>query len=91
MATMKKDSAFSVEAGLKYLGLGAFSSSLFLFGSSILYGVSGAIYRNFKKPIIFYKQVSTLSFTLPYAMDEIPDPELTFKIIIDYLLLIFYY
>ena len=41
MASMKKDSAFSVDAGLKYFILGAFSSSLFLFGSSILYGVSG--------------------------------------------------
>ena len=41
MASMKKDSAFSVDVGLKYFILGAFSSSLFLFGSSILYGVSG--------------------------------------------------
>jgi NADH-quinone oxidoreductase subunit N len=41
MASIKKDSAFSVDAGLKYFILGAFSSSLFLFGSSILYGVSG--------------------------------------------------
>lgn len=41
MASMKKDSAFSVDAGLKYFILGAFSSSLFLFGSSILYGISG--------------------------------------------------
>ena len=41
MAAFKKDSAFSVDAGLKYFILGAFSSSLFLFGSSLLYGVSG--------------------------------------------------
>jgi NADH-quinone oxidoreductase subunit N len=40
---MKKDSAFSVDAGLKYFILGAFSSSLFLFGSSILYGISGTV------------------------------------------------
>lgn len=43
MATMKKDSAFSIDAGLKYFILGAFSSSLFLFGSSILYGISGTV------------------------------------------------
>jgi NADH-quinone oxidoreductase subunit N len=43
MAAMKKDSAFSVDAGLKYFILGAFSSSLFLFGSSILYGISGTV------------------------------------------------
>jgi NADH:ubiquinone oxidoreductase subunit 2 (subunit N) len=41
MAAFKKNSAFSVDAGLKYFVLGAFSSSLLLFGSSILYGVSG--------------------------------------------------
>lgn len=41
MAAFKKNSAFSVEAGLKYFILGAFSSGLFLFGSSILYGFSG--------------------------------------------------
>lgn len=42
IAAFKKDSAFSVDAGLKYFILGAFSSGLFLFGSSILYGVSGS-------------------------------------------------
>ena len=41
MAGFKKDSAFSIDAGLKYFILGAFSSGLFLFGSSILYGTSG--------------------------------------------------
>lgn len=41
LAAFKKDSAFSVDAGLKYFILGAFSSGLFLFGSSILYGISG--------------------------------------------------
>ena len=41
LASMKKDSSFSVDGGLKYFVLGAFASSLFLFGSSILYGVTG--------------------------------------------------
>lgn len=49
MAAFKKDSAFSVDAGLKYFILGAFSSSLFLLGSSILYGISGSInFEDFK-------------------------------------------
>ena len=43
MASMKKDSSLWIDAGLKYFILGAFSSSLFLFGSSILYGISGTI------------------------------------------------
>ena len=43
LASFKKSSNFSVEAGLKYFILGAFSSSLFLLGSSFLYGVSGSV------------------------------------------------
>jgi NADH-quinone oxidoreductase subunit N len=53
MAAMKKDSAFSVDAGLKYFILGAFSSSLFLFGSSIIYGVSGTINFEDLKNLLF--------------------------------------
>jgi NADH-quinone oxidoreductase subunit N len=43
LATFKKNSAFSTEAGLKYFILGAFSSSLILFGSSLIYGFTGTI------------------------------------------------
>ncbi len=38
LATFKRDSAFSTEAGLKYFIMGAFSSGLILFGSSLIYG-----------------------------------------------------
>ena len=37
----KKNSVYSIEAGLKYFVLGAVSSGLFLFGCALLYGVSG--------------------------------------------------
>lgn len=54
MASFKKNSSFSVEAGLKYFILGAFSSGLFLFGSSFLYGVSGTInLEDFKSLFLF--------------------------------------
>jgi NADH:ubiquinone oxidoreductase subunit 2 (subunit N) len=43
LAAFKKTSTFSVDAGLKYFILGAFSSSLFLFGSSLIYGITGSI------------------------------------------------
>jgi len=56
LAAMKKDSAFSVDAGLKYFILGAFSSSLFIFGSSILYGVSGTINFEDLKNLFFVLQ-----------------------------------
>ena len=41
MAAFKKNSSFSVEAGLKYFVLGSFSSALLLFGISLLYGALG--------------------------------------------------
>ena len=41
MANIKFYSNFSIEAGLKYFILGALSSGLLLFGSSILYGFTG--------------------------------------------------
>ena len=54
IAAFKKNSTFSVEAGLKYFILGAFSSSLFLFGSSLIYGISGTINFDDFKDLYFY-------------------------------------
>jgi NADH:ubiquinone oxidoreductase subunit 2 (subunit N) len=53
LAAFKKNSTYSIEAGLKYFVLGAFSSGLFLFGSSLIYGISGSItFTDFKD--LFY-------------------------------------
>lgn len=41
LAALKRDSAYSTEAGLKYFVLGAVSSGLFLFGCALLYGLTG--------------------------------------------------
>jgi len=41
MAAFKRDSAYSTEAGLKYFLLGSLSSTLLLFGVSLLYGFFG--------------------------------------------------
>ena len=41
LATIKVSNNFSTEAGLKYFILGVFSSGLFLFGSSFIYGALG--------------------------------------------------
>ena len=57
MASTKKDSSFSIDAGLKYFILGAFSSSLFLFGSSILYGISGTINFEDLKNLFFLTNI----------------------------------
>jgi NADH:ubiquinone oxidoreductase subunit 2 (subunit N) len=49
LAAFKKNSTYSIEAGLKYFILGAFSSGLFLFGSSLIYGLSGSVtFADFK-------------------------------------------
>lgn len=42
LAAFKKTSQFSSEAGLKYFILGALSSSLLLFGMSLIYGSTGS-------------------------------------------------
>ena len=42
LASFKRNSAFSTEAGLKYFIMGAFSSGIFLFGSSLVYGSTGS-------------------------------------------------
>ena len=41
LAAYYKDDRLSVEAGLKYLVVGAFSSAILLYGISLLYGLSG--------------------------------------------------
>lgn len=41
LVALKRDSAFGTEAGLKYFVLGAVSSGLFLFGCTLLYGLTG--------------------------------------------------
>jgi len=41
LAASQRNSEFSTEAGIKYFLLGAFSSGIFLFGASMIYGCSG--------------------------------------------------
>ena len=54
LAAYKKDSVFSTESGLKYFILGAFSSSMFLFGSSLIYGTTGTTNFEDFKDLFFY-------------------------------------
>lgn len=42
LAAFNRYSAFSTESGLKYFVLGAFVSGIFLFGCSLLYGITGS-------------------------------------------------
>lgn len=58
LASFKKDSAFSTEAGLKYFILGALSSGFLLFGISLIYGAVGS--TNFE---VLAKTISFLDFS----------------------------
>jgi len=60
LAAFKKNSTFSIESGIKYFILGSFSSCLFLFGSSLLYGITGTInFEDFKDLFFWYFQMSS--------------------------------
>nr|YP_009495583.1 NADH dehydrogenase subunit 2 [Nitzschia sp. (in: diatoms)]AWQ64313.1 NADH dehydrogenase subunit 2 [Nitzschia sp. (in: diatoms)] len=43
MAAFKRNSSYSIESGLKYFIIGALSSTLFLFGSAVVYGCMGSL------------------------------------------------
>ena len=59
LATFKRQSAFSTESGLKYFLLGAFSSGLLLFGTALIYGITGS--TNFGQIALFVAGLSDLS------------------------------
>ena len=53
LSAFKRNSTFSVDAGLKYFVLGSFSSGLFLFGSSFVYGTTGTVNFEDLKDLFF--------------------------------------
>lgn len=64
LAAFRKNSTYSIEAGLKYFVLGAFSSGLFLFGSSLIYGISGSINLIDFKDFFFWSIPAYITVTL---------------------------
>lgn len=44
LASFKKESSYSIEAGLKYFVMGSISSAFFLLGSSLIYASTGTIF-----------------------------------------------
>ena len=65
LAAYKRNSEFSGEAGLKYFILGAFSSGLLLFGSSMLYGFTGM--TNFEDIAKLLVGLGAISDTISYS------------------------
>ena len=67
LAAYKRNSEFSGEAGLKYFILGAFSSGLLLFGSSMLYGFTGMTnFEDIAKLILGLGSSASISDALSY-------------------------
>jgi NADH-quinone oxidoreductase subunit N len=68
MAAFKRDSAYSTEAGLKYFLLGSFSSTLLLFGVSLLYGFFGTTNLSVLSLLLFemndFKTLADIAFFL---------------------------
>lgn len=58
LASFNRNSTFSVDAGIKYFILGSLSSGIFLFGCSLLYGISGTV--NFTE----FKELFTQSMSI---------------------------
>lgn len=62
LASIKRHSQHSTEAGLKYFLLGAFSSGLLLFGTALIYGITGS--TNFGQISLFVAGLSDLSIAM---------------------------
>lgn len=68
LATYKKTSVYSTEAGLKYFVLGAFSSSLFLFGSSLIYGLTGSTNFEDFRDLFFFTNSENIKSNLFFEL-----------------------
>ena len=66
MATFRRDSAKSSEAGLKYFLLGALSSGLLLYGASLVYGYTGS--TNFQHIALLIQDPQSVSLGLIIGM-----------------------
>jgi len=60
LASYKRDSAFSTEAGLKYFISGSFISGIFLLGCSLVYGSMGTLNFNDLSLLLAFKLDSSL-------------------------------
>ena len=63
LATFKRNTQYSTEAGLKYFILGAFSSGILLFGFSMIYGFTGLTnFHDFYLIFINLQFISNISY-----------------------------
>nr|WVH37123.1 NADH dehydrogenase subunit 2 [Meteora sporadica] len=69
LATSKRTSKMSTEAGLKYFILGAFSSCILLFGISLIYGFSGT--TSFSDLYLLFNGAFAVDFLQNYAANPL--------------------
>ena len=67
LAASKRYSSFSVESGLKYFLLGAFSSGLLLFGISSIYVMYGDLNFESLYYLLLYRELDKFDFYLCFA------------------------
>jgi len=79
LASFRKTSSYSIEAGIKYFITGAVSSAFFLLGSSMIYGVTGSI--NFVTFFDFYETSSYGDFPYIFYRFDLTNPELFYAAI----------
>nr|UXN44378.1 NADH dehydrogenase subunit 6/2 [Haslea karadagensis] len=64
LASFKKSSSFSIESGIKYFVLGSFSTAMFLFGTSLVYGLSGSVIHMDFQNLFFWALSSESLFSV---------------------------
>ena len=77
LASFKRNSAFSTEAGLKYFISGAFISCIFLLGASILYGSLGTLNLNYIN--LSFNNISYFSIIIFTTMPQLKTIDLSFN------------
>jgi NADH-quinone oxidoreductase subunit N len=64
LVAFNRDSPMALESALKYFILGSFSTALFLFGLSFIYGVAGSLSFSVLGPLLSSQQETNLYMTL---------------------------
>ena len=68
LATFNRNDSFSSESGVKYFILGALSSGLLLYGSSLIYGFTGSIFLNEISQLIVPSNQLGITFGLAFLL-----------------------
>lgn len=92
LASFKRESSFSTEAGLKYFILGSFSSGLLLFGTSFIYGYLGTTnLGDINQLLIFFSDATVYNRGLDSSLQNynILDLSTNYSIILLYISLFF--